>query len=224
MKSCWQHRANREKLLVFCNGWGMDERPFLPLASRDLDVLHCYDFRQIDIDAVLPEIGAYRERVLLSWSMGVWGGQQIFGESSEQFDRTIAVNGTLCPVDDRFGIPRNLFAGTLEGWSQITRQKFYRRLCGNGEIERRFLQHQPARSLADQRQELAYYLDAADCGKREQSIYREVVVAEKDRIVPTANQLAFWGERATMLADSHFPFYRWHCWDDLLDGLRTVAR
>jgi len=210
-------------LLVFCNGWGMDGRPFQPLASRNFDVLNCYDFRETDIDAVRPWILGYRERVLVSWSMGVWGGQQLFGECSELFGRTIAVNGTLCPVDDRYGIPEKLFAGTLVGWSETARQKFYRRLCGSKTIERRFLEHQPSRLLPDQRQELAYYLEATDCGKKEQSIYREVVIAERDRIVPTSNQLAFWGERATILADGHFPFYRWQCWDDLLDSLRNAA-
>lgn len=218
MKYSWLHKEGRDRLLVFCNGWGMDPRPFLVLAASAYDVLNLYDFRNVrECGAPLDLLAEYDERLLLGWSMGVWAGQQLFAGHEQLFTRTIAVNGTLCPVDDRYGIPRKLFAGTMEGWSESARHRFYRRLCGEREVEERFLQNQPLRSLADQQDELAYYLETAGHLERERSIYREVVISAKDRIVPTAHQLAYWGEAGVVrLAGGHFPFYCWDCWDDLL--------
>lgn len=227
MRNTWLHgktARRRRHLLVFCNGWGMDGRPFRLLGTRDYDVLHLYDFRDFEgAKRVLDLAAGYDRRVLLGWSMGVWAGQRLFAHRPQSFTATIAVNGTLCPIDETRGIPRKLFAGTLENWSELTRRKFYHRLCGGGAVEDCFLKSSPARSLADQRQELAVYLETADCLGREQSIYRLAIVSDRDRIVPTANQLAFWGPEVRMLAGSHFPFYRWSCWDDLLLDLQAMG-
>ncbi|SHO45541.1 DUF452 family protein [Desulfopila aestuarii] len=222
MQLFWQYREGRKKLIVFCNGWGMDAHPFMPLDSNECDILHLYDFSELPvIDAVLADIAPYSERILLSWSMGVWAGQHLFDRHGHLFSRAIAVNGTLCPVDTHYGIPRNLFAGTMAGWSELSRRKFYRRLTGGGTIEQKFLQYQPQRSLTDQQRELAYYLSEADCISREQSIYREVVISDNDRIVPTANQLSFWGEETVMHPGGHFPFYRSNDWEQFLSDIHA---
>lgn len=200
----------------------MDFHPFVPLGSRDYDILHICDFSELSArNEVLTDIDPYSERILLSWSMGVWGGQRLFAGYAHLFARTIAVNGTLCPVDNHYGIPRELFAGTLSGWSELSRRKFYRRLTGGGAIEQKFLQYQPKRSLTDQQRELAYYLSDADCISRTQSIYREVLISDTDRIVPTVNQLSYWGKKNVQHVGGHFPFYSWNDWDHLLSDIHS---
>lgn len=198
----------------------MDPHPFKLLGSRDYDILHIYDFSELStIDGVLADINSYSERILISWSMGVWGGQHLFDGLGHLFARSIAINGTLCPVDDQYGIPRELFAGTMGGWSELSRRKFYRRLTGGGTIEKKFLKYQPMRSITDQKRELAFYLSDADCIARNQSIYREVLISDRDRIVPTVNQLSYWGKDIVMHAGGHFPFYDWNSWDHLLSDI-----
>lgn len=225
MHISWQYRLDRDNVLVFCNGWGMDHNPFTPLGSREYDVVLLHDFSSLaKIDDLLPTVERYRQRVLVGWSMGVWGGQMLFPAEDQLFHRTIAVNGTLRPIDDRYGIPKDLFAGTMEGWSELTRRKFYHRLCGASEIERAFLACQPCRSLADQQRELACYLESCAGIPREHSIYSEIVVSEKDRIVPTLNQRAFWGDEVFSLAGGHFPFYQWEYWDDFLQSISNVQK
>lgn len=225
MRYRWLHQHGRDRVIVFCNGWGMDAGPFTPLHARAFDVVNLYDFREPDQAGLPSEIFTdYGDCILVGWSMGVWVGQRLFGHCQQRFSRTIAINGTLCPLSDRYGIPRELFAGTRDAWSDLSRRKFYHRLCGSREVEHRFLEHQPERTLLDQQDELAYYLEAGDCLEKKESIYREVAVSDNDRIVPTANQLAFWGnERVVRLTGSHFPFYRWPAWDDLLDSLQGAS-
>ena len=69
MKSKWLHQRKRNKLLFFCNGWGMDERPFSPLASYEWNVLMFYDYTDLSVDQDLPKlIGEYEEIILVAWS------------------------------------------------------------------------------------------------------------------------------------------------------------
>lgn len=226
MQYSWLHNTKRDRLLVFLNGWGMDAQPFKSLGTRQYDVLNVYDFRNMDeTDHLFALIAGYSEYILLAWSMGVWAGQRIFAGRDALFARTIAINGTLCPVDDRYGIPRDLFIGTMDGWSDLSRRKFYHRLCGSHEVEARFLENQPDRDFSDQQDELAFYLEFEDCMDRDVSIYREIVVSDRDRIVPTAHQLAYWGaDRVVSLEGGHFPFYCRDCWDDLLEYVKNCAK
>jgi biotin synthesis protein BioG len=222
MKSEWLHRGRGDTLIVFCNGWGMDSHPFSIIPTEKYDVLNVYDFRGYDnLASVLQAMEEYSERILLSWSMGVWAGQLIFSQYEGLFTRTIAINGTICPIHDDFGIPRELFTGTMKAWSDISRSKFYYRVCGNRQLYAAFCEHQPQRSLTDQQQELGYYLDAAECLERDTSIYTEIIISDNDRIVSTDHQRAFWGEgNVTIVAGSHFLFYNWQSWDDLLAAVR----
>jgi biotin synthesis protein BioG len=202
----------------------MDARPFAPLTSREFDVVNLYDFREL-ATGLLPSgiFTDYGERILIGWSMGVWAGQRLFAHCHQLFSRTIAINGTLCPIDNRYGIPRELFTGTREAWADLSRRKFYHRLCGGKEVEKCFLDHQPERTLLDQQAELAWYLEMSDCLEPKESIYREVAISADDRIVPTVNQLAYWGdEQVIRLTGGHFPFYRWSGWDELLEDQQSA--
>lgn len=218
MKITWLHRHRRSHLLIFCNGWGMDETPFIPLQARSLDVLMCYDYKDLSCESDLFSLmREYPQVSLLGWSMGVWAGQHLFSSKAKEFRRTIAVNGTLCPIHDRYGIAPNLFAETHVKLDELTRQKFYYRMCKTPQVLERFLAHQPKREISDQKEELACLLDKTDCMPVSASIYSDVVIATRDYIVPTDNQRRFWGEKELHLFDgTHFPFYSWTSWDAIL--------
>jgi biotin synthesis protein BioG len=218
MKTLWLHKRDCDRLLIFCNGWGMDGAPFSPLQARDVDVLMCYDYASLEADLDFGAlIGGYAEAALLGWSMGVWAGQHLFSSMPEVFTRRIAVNGTLCPIHDSLGIPVEIFSSTLAHFNQTARLKFYRRMCREHQLLEQFLAHQPQRQVDDQRRELAALLDHADCLAAEGAIYTDILVADRDLILPTANQKRFWGQRKFHLVDGcHFLFYRWRSWDDML--------
>ncbi|SDP76714.1 pimeloyl-ACP methyl esterase BioG family protein [Desulforhopalus singaporensis] len=215
MKHNWLIQRNRDRLIVFCNGWGMDDRPFTAIPSEEFDVLHIYDHRPPwTTEPLLSRIRRYTAPVLVSWSMGVWAAHHYFEKTAPIFSAAIAVNGTLCPIHSRYGIPQELFAGTMSGWSEPARRKFYSRLCGNRAVWDNFSGQFPARDCADQRDELAFYLENADCINKSDSIYSHVVVGDKDRIVRTENQLSFWKtDKTTLVPGSHFLFYDYSSWD-----------
>ncbi|WP_419174860.1 DUF452 family protein [Desulfosediminicola sp.] len=222
MKWNWLARQGADRLLVFWNGWGMDERPFAPLLAEGIDVLVLSDFTKVsgqDRRDILLEMGPvehYRERVLLAWSMGVWAAHTLFNGYSTIFQRKIAVNGTLCPIHDSYGISRKIFSATALNWSDPARKKFYRRMCGEKQLTDRFTANEPARSVEDQRQELDWYLDSVSCSLAEESFFDEAWVSRKDKIMVTENQLNFWGSDVQLLDGGHFPFYQKQSWSELL--------
>ncbi len=221
MKSDWLHQQQQEQLIIFCNGWGMDATPFLPLGAGKYDVLMLSDYRDLTLDLDPATLfSRYQCTILISWSMGVWAGQQIFQPWSHCFQGAIAINGTLCPVHDQFGIPVQFYDATLAQFSEVSRLKFYRRMCRDRQTLEIFLDHQPQRSVESQALELAALQGVVDCQSAESAIYTHVLIADQDLVVPTANQIAFWqGREVRRVEGSHFLFYGWKSWDELVGTL-----
>ncbi len=197
----------------------MDGFPFQALGSVDYDVFMLYDYRDLCSSFSLETIQqGYRQVVLIGWSMGVWVGQKLFAGKKHVFHRTIAINGTLCPIDDTYGIPVEVYDTTLADFGESTRLKFYHRMCRDKRSYSSFLARQPQRSLEDQREELVALKKMVNCRSAEESLYEEIIVADKDFIVPTANQFHFWqAKRVTPVAGFHFLFNLWPSWEQLLD-------
>ncbi len=218
MKSKWLHRRESDRLIIFCNGWGMDERPLACLESHDWNILMLYDYTDLLPDLDLEKLlHSYRETVLIAWSMGVWAGQNIFSCHRQQLQRCLAVNGTLCPIDDQFGIPKEVVRATFVNFDEQQRSKFYHRMCRDREVYRRFVREQPARSVENQKKELAALLEMTGCNPEEEPLYQSALVADHDFIMPTANQLNFWPEKMVKRLDgSHFLFYSYRSWDEIV--------
>ncbi len=218
MESLWLYRDGKPKLIIFCNGWGMDERPFRSILSEQYDVLMLSDYRSLSAVPDIPSLARdYAAVFLVSWSMGVWAGQRLFYSVRDYFTEAVAINGTLCPIHDKLGIPEEILLATLDNFSDDSRQKLYRRMCRDQEHCGHFLANLPGRSLASQRQELQVLLAGCDCRRAEESLYSQVMIADRDRIMPTANQLEFWQAGPyQQFAGQHFPFYRWPSWDVLV--------
>ena len=226
MRTEWLHHKGASTLLLFFNGWSMDGRPFVPLAARDCDVLMACDYRELGGQGQALELerimAGYGRIVLVAWSMGVWVAQQLLADYT--FAGALAVNGTLCPMDARYGIPPELFRATRERFDEQARLKFYRRMCRGKALLERFLAHAPARDQADQQAELLALEQRVDCAPASVAIYDQVLICDQDYIMPTAHQRAYWAEgqevgqgvRIMELAAPHFPFYRWHAWDELV--------
>lgn len=218
MQLFWLHKKDRDRLIVFCNGWGMDRFPFQSLGSSAYDVCMLCDYRDLTGAPDLVRLAKqYRQVVLIGWSMGVWVGQKLFAKTKHLLHRTVAINGTLCPIDDGLGIPVEVFTATLAHFDADARLKFYKRMCREKQNLRLFLARQPQRPLAEQAAELAALQHMVDCRPAAQSLYQEVIVADQDYIVPTANQLRFWQNRqVSVVAGFHFLFNLWSSWEQLL--------
>ncbi len=220
MKTIWLHHKKKPSLIIFFNGWGMDEKPFVPLAAIKYDVLIFYDYQDFNAPLDIEKLSQfYEEIVLIAWSMGVWVGQRIFAQYQSLLTSAIAINGTLAPVDDQYGIPGEIFAKTHVQFDEKTCNKFYKRMCREKNIFEMFLANKPLRSLENQQEELGLLLSTTTNISVDLSIYTEIIVADKDYVMPTRNQLHFWRKNSVQYVDGyHFLFYGWNSWDELIEN------
>lgn len=196
MKQHFIVREGHARLTLFFAGWGMDFRPFLDYRPQGSDFLVCYDYRTLDFDCSL--LRAYREIYLVGWSMGVWAASQVFG-GKEYAMKSIAVNGTNYPVDDSRGIPHALFEGTLNGLTEASLQKFYRRMCGSAEALKRFLERTPGRSVDELKEELSRIGEQSASLPPSSFKWNKAVIGLQDRIFAPDSQLrAFAGSAVTV--------------------------
>lgn len=221
MKSYWLIKKNNPKLLLFFSGWGMDQNPFLRIDSKVYDVLMFYDYSNfLDFNNELIEdsIKKYKSIDLLGWSMGVWAAGYLLKEPDYNFENAVALNGTLFPIDDNYGIPNKIYQLTIDNFSETGRKLFNKRMCIQSEVFDEFENNKPQREIEELRQELIVLKDNILNYPLDNCIYNKVLISNNDKIIPTENQINFWNGKLDyrILEGPHYIFYRWNRWEDMI--------
>ncbi len=224
MKTIWIEQRECRRVLVFFNGWGMDERiaRFIQASTPDdfgYDVLACHDYHDLLVpDEDRQRLASYDERVIVAWSLGVYAA---LGSGLDNIGRAIALNGTLYPVSSRKGISPEIFQATLDTWSEDSRERFNRRICGSGDLAGRFKAVASVRSIEDQRSELAALQRMfaepslpADPAWR----YTHAVIGSRDMIFSADVQKTAWRDlsKTVINAMPHVPFFHLNGWQEVV--------
>ncbi|MFA7232038.1 MAG: pimeloyl-ACP methyl esterase BioG family protein [Victivallaceae bacterium] len=222
MKYSWINQKNNSRLLVFFNGWGMDEKPFRHLVAGELDVLMFYDYTEPEMPLDLNVVCAgYKQVLLVAWSLGVWAAAEAADGNGWRFEDAVAINGTLRPIDEICGIAPAVFQGTIDSWSEIGRKKFNRRMCASPENLAFFNEHHPERTVESQHQELVALqnriLNHKLSGKK---LFTRAVTGTDDRIFLATAQVAAWREEkleVINIAAAHYPFAGLNSWREAIE-------
>jgi biotin synthesis protein BioG len=213
MKKLWINRQNSAELLLFFNGWGMDEKPFRHLkADPGLDVLMFYDYTELE-NVEVPD--NYKSIHLAAWSLGVFAAAQVL--PGIEFSSAVAINGTLTPIDEKEGIAPAVFQGTIDSWSDTARIKFNRRMC----LEHHdfFKENQPERSVESQKTELIALQEQILNGPVPANIFKEAVISLNDRIFLRHAQENHWRKAripVMIIDEPHYFFPEMKSWKDML--------
>lgn len=225
MKWQWITHTHSPNLILFFNGWGMDQRIVSHLhTDAEHDVLMVYDYRDLTVTVdACPDLTMYREIDVLAWSMGVWAYARIQDQLHVPVRKAIALNGTPCPIDDVWGISAAVYNATVRHFDEIGRKKFFRRMCGSREGMRWFEPHQPQRSLEDQRQELLAIQHFATRQTASTAPFTCALIGRHDKIIPTQHQLNYWQGTVdyTIIDSPHCAFWRWNSWKEIFDNVTT---
>ena len=189
------NRASR-LLMMFC-GWGTDHTIARDLSYSGYDTMAVWDYRDISTLPDAGRLGAYSEIVVAAWSFGVAAAARFLADNPHlPVTRRVAVNGTLHPVSDTLGIPEAIFRGTLEGLSERSLTKFYRRMASG----RPFTPPgRPVGELADELRAIA----ALDVPPVDWDV---AYVSADDRIIPADNQRRAWeGTPVRVIGGGHYP-------------------
>ena len=182
---------NSEELIIFFCGWGMDEKPFHPLKS-DSDILFLFDYIEAD-NSLDFDFTKYKKTSLIAFSYGVFMAGYL-KDVLPSCDLKIAVNGTLKPVDEEFGIPEKIFTLTLENMTELSALKFREKLFAEKSALSVFNKNLPNRDMKSSKDELAALKNYFLKNKYIDFEYNKAIIAETDRIIPTKNQKNYWKE------------------------------
>ena len=208
MKYKWLNKSENKKLIVFFNGWGMDEKVVAHLNYSDFDVLMFYDYLNTQIHEF--DFSNYDYKVLIAWSMGVYVCN-IFYDKLKYFNKFIAINGTQKPVDDDYGIPQLVYNLTVENFNELSSAKFMKKITT--EVD---LKEYTSRQTEELKQEL---ISIRDLKIEKYLNFNKAIISTKDRIMPYKNQLKFWQEKGVEKIELNAPHYIFNLyknWDELI--------
>jgi biotin synthesis protein BioG len=220
MQAKWLIRQGRDHLLLFFNGWGMDELPLGRLSSLQYDILMLFDYRNLDWpELARAAVAEYPRRDLAAWSMGVWAAGQVW-EKAQPSGKSLAINGTLFPIHADYGIDPAIFDATLARLARTGSRSFYNNMFSCKEDFEAFYPIRPQRPFAEQHNELLQLQNAmvAVTGAAP-APFSDALIGSRDIIVPAKRQLRFWrerpGTRIRIEKTGHFPFFLWQQWEEL---------
>jgi pimeloyl-[acyl-carrier protein] methyl ester esterase len=222
MKTYIRRREKNDTLIVLYGGWGTDENLFTPLCKDDFDFILFFNYSS-DQALVLPEMKAYKKVILIGWSLGVWAAEYLSQKTGINPHVTIAVNGTPIPADDQYGIPLNVFEGTLNNITDKNMEKFYLRMFGDKRTCLTNIDRIPHRSVKSLHDELRWLynriMEQPEPGFR----WDYAVTSEIDRVFPSKNVNNYWEkETRTKHIIVPLPHYFFHKWNSYTDFISFV--
>lgn len=212
MEYKWLNRAGNKNLIVFFNGWGMEDSVIRHLEYKNFDVLMFYDYNSLKTDFDFETLNKYSVKYLIAWSMGVMVAT-LFKDIN--YDKKIAINGTLNPIDDKFGIPKKIYNLTIRKFSPDGARKFMKNMYCDSDLEQHGTELESnfqSRTFENIKSELTALnnYDASINFK-----YDKIIISTDDKIIPTKNQVAFW-KIPPNIKSGHAPFYSYKSWSEIV--------
>lgn len=193
------------KLILFFNGWGMDDG-----AVKYIEVPEDYELKILNFPYCTQniEFEKYEERYLAAWSFGAYYACKFVKENpGVTFKKKTAVNGVPETIG-AFGIPERIFKGTLENLTPETLKEFYSNM-GAEDVR-------SERSFEEIKAELQYF---GDHYEPQENIYDTAVIGKNDRIIPSSRQKKYYTGKdvETIEIDApHYPFDSYKNWKEII--------
>ncbi len=198
----WQKTVdhNSTRLLLIFSGWATNAETLknVSLAGYDTIVVWNYTSDDLPIDILTP----YSEIILVGWSFGVFmAGRFLHNNPGLPITLRVAVNGTLHPVHEKFGIPKRIFSLTLRHLNKESISQFWERMCGEG--PKHLPADRPEEELKAELERIAWLYEHEGEPK---AVFDKAFIADNDKIIPTRNQTNAWETTdCFIISGAHFP-------------------
>ncbi len=197
----WLNKRNNHELIVFFNGWGMDDNAIRHLDVENFDVLTVCDYNTLE---PLPDLSMYQKKYVVAWSMGVMIATNYdIGQIS-----ATAINGTPCPIDIEYGINPKVYKLMELGFNENSKEKFIAKMFDTSENILNVTQ----RSVESQKSELTALKNYSANINYE---FSRRIIANNDNIIPTKSQINYWKTYET-INGGHYIFHNYKKWKELL--------
>lgn len=216
MQKTWLKKNDNSNCIIYFNGWGMDKNAIEHLNTDGYDLCMFSQFNEIK--EVENEFQNYEKTYLVAWSLGVWVAARSLENSGINFEKSMAINGTLSPIDPQKGIQPRVFEMTLEGWNERNRNKFNVRVMGGQEAYFNQANRLPERNVSEQKEELFFLQQDIKSNKMPNFRFSSVVIGRDDMIFLAKNQWNAWSGKAKVTERhlAHYPFAVFQNWADII--------
>ena len=200
-----------KKLILFFNGWAMNETPVNHLKKDDYDILELFDYRDLNFNLKQFDFNKYDEKYLVCWSMGVYAAN-LFYQELKDFNKKIAINGTNKVIDDNFGIPKKIYKVTVKFLNETSLDKFIKNMFDNGKLNPNVT---ITRTLEELKEEL---ISIQNIQLKDELNFDKAIISKFDRIIPTQNQINFWKNKTNVeiINSTHCPYENYSSWEELI--------
>ncbi len=203
MQTFFLKQKDTPSLTLFLLGWGMDERPLLPVAGNE-NILFVYNYVSPELDF---DFSPWTDIRLLAFSCGVFMAPYL-AERLPEINYAAAVNGVPGLFDEQKGLPPR----TADVFRRISLENYldFRReyLVETEDEFRKFNENQPLRTVEDSLAELDALERYAQSPAPRSFRFDRVFAARGDKVIPFENQRRSWGS-VEETEGNHFVFYRY---------------
>ncbi|MEA1886131.1 MAG: DUF452 family protein [Bacteroidota bacterium] len=222
MKTHIRRREDNEKLIIVFGGWGIDQNAFIPLCKESHDFILYYNY-SADEPLVLPDRKTYSQVIVIGWSLGVWAAEYMSGSMNLNPDLAIAVNGTPVPANDKYGIPLEIFEGTLNKIDESGLYKYNDWLFGSKSVLENNRDKLSVRSIDSLISELRWLYNRIMENPDRKYRWDIAVSSRDDRVFPSPNQINYWRQREDtrhiIIDQPHYPFHFWGSFDNMINDV-----
>ena len=184
------------KLIVFFNGWGMDNK-----AVDHLTIPKNYEVKIVnfpyDLDSSIFK--NYEDVIAIGWSFGSYYLCKYLNYNNIKLDKIISINGVPKTIGE-FGIPKRIFEATLKNLTPETLKEFYHNM--GVDSENLFSN----KNFQEIKAELQYFKDNYS---PEKNVFTKVFIGKKDRIIPALRQEKYYNRHnieVSIISMSTLPF------------------
>lgn len=184
--------GNRRLILIFA-GWSTTPAFYRDLHAEGWDIAVVWDYRDLDFDPAV--INDYSSIFIIAWSMGVAAAAHAADTTldARRISAAFAVNGTLYPSSDSYGIPEAIYESTRATLNARNLLKFTKRMGYVSPTPETLPPVPPEDFYIPDFDSLAFELEnMRSKALRGQLPWKRVYVSENDRIFPAASMRAYW--------------------------------
>ena len=181
--------GNHRLILIFA-GWSTDFTFYRDLHAEGWDIAVVYDYSDLSFDPAPLE--RYSTIFLLAWSMGVAAASHAAATTlpASRISAAFAVNGTLHPSSDIYGIPEAIYEGTRATLNPRNLLKFSKRMGYEAPADMPELSAEEV--YIPDFEKLAHELENMRTALKGALPWKRVYISEHDRIFPPENIKRAW--------------------------------
>jgi len=192
-------------IIIFFNGWGMDEKILEKLENKiNYEILNVSFPYKID----KIKLNKYKRKIFIGWSFGVYYMCKFLNKNKDiSYEEVISINGTP-EIIGKNGIPEKVYNLTLKYMNEENLEKFY--------VNMDYKLITKSREIDELIYELQYLKD--NYSPQENKVSK-AIISINDKIIKSKNQNKYYeskGVEIKKVDGGHYIFSQLKSWEDIL--------